>query len=339
MTFPLNQTVSRLGQVNNAGNVRELFQKLFAGEVLRAFKTKNIMMGLHRVRTIKNGKSAAFPIIGTAKAQYHTAGQLIEGQQIAAQERTVTVDDLLVAPVFIARIDEAMNHYDVRQPYSDECGSSISDLFDRNVLRMACKAGFITDADKAAAAGVPAVTGETYTSNIELAKAGDELRGDMLVNAIFKARAEIEDKNIGGEPFIVLRPAQYYSLFNAEDVTKLQWMNSDVGGVGSYAQAKVPVIAGMPVKVSVNLPSADESAHLNDVEALTDPAKYRADYSRVVGLVMTKDAVCTVKLFDLSTESEYQMSRQGTLMLAKMACGHNILRPAASVLILKKSVK
>lgn len=339
MTFPVTQTVSRLGQVNEAGDVRALFMKLFAGEVLRAFKSKNIMMNLHRVRTIQNGKSASFPIIGTAKAQYHTAGSLIEGQQIAAQERTVTVDDLLVAPVFIAKIDEAMNHYDVRQPYSDECGTSISDLFDRNVLRMACKASFVVDEATANAAGVPAVLGETYTKNIELAAAGDELRGDKLVNAIFAARAEIDEKNITGEPFIVLRPAQYYSLFNAEDVTKLQWINSEVGGAGSFAQAKVPVIAGMPVKISTNLPNVDESAKLTDPEGLTFPAKYRGDYSRVVGLVMTKDAVCTVKLFDLTTESEYQMSRQGTLMLAKMACGHNILRPACAITILKKAGK
>lgn len=337
MTFPLNQTVSRLGQVNNQGDVRALFMKLFAGEVLRAFKGKNIMMGLHRVRTIKNGKSASFPIIGTAKAMYHTPGQMIEGQQIAAQERIVTVDDLLISPVFIANIDEAMNHYDVRKPYSDECGSSISDLFDRNVLRMACKAAFITDASMASTAGVPAVTGETYTKNIELTTAGDELKGDKLVNAIFAARAELEEKNIGGEPFIVLRPAQYYSLFNATDVTKLQWINSDVGGAGSYAHAKVPVIAGMTVYVSNNLPSQNESTALTDPEGLTFPDKYRGDFSRVVGLVMTKDAVATVKLFDLSTESEYQMSRQGTLMLAKMAVGHNILRPACAVAILKKA--
>ena len=339
MTFPTTQTVSRLGQINNAGDPRATFQKLFSGEVLRAFKGKNIMMPLHRVRTIKSGKSASFPIIGTAKAQYHQVGELIQGQQIGAQERTVTVDDLLISPVFIAKIDEAMNNYDVRQPYSDEAGTAISDLFDKNVLRMACKASFVVDEATASSAGVPSVLGETYTTNIELSAAGDELKGDKLVNAIFAARAELEEKNVGGDPFIVLRPAQYYSLFNAEDVTKLQWINSDVGGSGSFTNAKVPVIAGMTVYTSNNLPSVDESAKLTDPEGLTFPAKYRGDYSRVVGLIMTKDAVCTVKLFDLSTESEYQMTRQGTFMLAKMAVGHNILRPACAITILKKAGK
>ena len=48
---------------------------------------------------------------------------------------------------------------------------------------------------------------------------------------------------------------------------------------------------------------------------------------------MTTDAGCTVKLMDLAVESEYQITRQGTLMVARYAMGHNILRPATSVAI------
>jgi len=38
-----------------------------------------------------------------------------------------------------------------------------------------------------------------------------------------------------------------------------------------------------------------------------------------------------VKLLDLGMESEYQISRQGTLMVAKYAVGHGVLRPEAAV--------
>ena len=58
---------------------------------------------------------------------------------------------------------------------------------------------------------------------------------------------------------------------------------------------------------------------------------------RVVGMVMTQDAVATVKLMDLSVESEYQIIRQGTLTVSKYAMGHNVLRPAACVLLLQGS--
>ena len=56
---------------------------------------------------------------------------------------------------------------------------------------------------------------------------------------------------------------------------------------------------------------------------------------RVMGLVMTSDAVATVKLMDMSVESEYQINRQGTLMVSKYAMGHNILRPACAVALVQ----
>ena len=50
---------------------------------------------------------------------------------------------------------------------------------------------------------------------------------------------------------------------------------------------------------------------------------------------MTKDAVATAKLMDMSVESEYQVNRQGTLRVAKYAMGHNILRPACAVALIQ----
>jgi len=44
-----------------------------------------------------------------------------------------------------------------------------------------------------------------------------------------------------------------------------------------------------------------------------------------------KSAIGTVKLMDLAVESEYSIPKQATLMLAKYAMGHGILRPEAAV--------
>jgi hypothetical protein len=55
---------------------------------------------------------------------------------------------------------------------------------------------------------------------------------------------------------------------------------------------------------------------------------------KVRALVMHKDAVATVKLMDLSVESEYQIERQGTLIVSRYAMGHNVLRPAMAVALM-----
>ena len=89
-----------------AGEARALFLKLYAGEVLTAFQSKNIMMPLHRVRTISKGKSAQFPMTGKYRdAGYHTPGKEIIPTAAKQGERIVSIDDLLVNAQFIPNID------------------------------------------------------------------------------------------------------------------------------------------------------------------------------------------------------------------------------------------
>ena len=132
--------VSRSGQKGGTGSNRELFLKQFSGEVLTSFEEKNIAMPLHRVRTIKNGKSAQFPSIGVIGADYHTAGQTILGDSVQHGEVTVTVDDLLVSAAFVPKIDEAMQHYEVRSTYSKEMGNALANAADKNIFATVYKA-------------------------------------------------------------------------------------------------------------------------------------------------------------------------------------------------------
>jgi len=57
----------------------------------------------------------------------------------------------------------------------------------------------------------------------------------------------------------------------------------------------------------------------------------QVDLSNYVCLVAHPSATGTVKLMDLASEMEYDMRRQGTLMVSKYAMGHGVLRPEAAV--------
>ena len=73
-----NYVGHRSGMVNAANNSRALFLKLYAGEVMTAFQTKNIMMNYTRTRNIKKGKTAQFIMTGKHRtAGYHTPGNEI----------------------------------------------------------------------------------------------------------------------------------------------------------------------------------------------------------------------------------------------------------------------
>jgi len=55
--------------------------------------------------------------------------------------------------------------------------------------------------------------------------------------------------------------------------------------------------------------------------------KYMTDTTDTAALLFQKTGLATVKLMELATESQYDIRRQGTLMVAKMACGHGAVRP------------
>ena len=129
-----NFTPSRLGLVNNTGSgIKDLFLKTFAGEVLSAFRKATIFEDLHTTRTISSGKSAQFPIVGLSSTSYHSPGTQLTGNAIKHAEAVINIDDKLVSNVFIADVDEAMNHYDVRSQYSVQMGNALAYTFDQNV--------------------------------------------------------------------------------------------------------------------------------------------------------------------------------------------------------------
>lgn len=300
-----NATPSRLGQVNLTGDDQALFLKVFSGEVLTSFHRDNVFLDRSMVRTISNGRSAQFPATGTVTAAYHTPGTELTGTAIAAAERTITIDDLLVAQVFIARIDEAKNHYDVRSVYSDEAGKVLAETMDKNLAQVGVLAARAS-ATITGGNGGSALTNAAYATDSTVLAAG-----------LFTAAQTLDEKNVGKERNVFLRPAQYYLL--AQNTTMInQWY----GGQGAVSDGTILKVAGIEIVKTNALPNTN---------VVTGVAAYQGNFATTVGLVMHKSAIGTVKLLDLATESDYDIRRQGTLIVSKYAVGHGILRPECAV--------
>lgn len=382
----INYTGHRSGQTNATGDTRSLFLKLYAGEVMTAFQTKNIMMEYCRTRTISKGKSAQFIMTGKYRdAAYHTPGQEIAPVANARNsERIVTVDDLLINAQFIPNIDEAMQHYDVRSVYTQEAGYGLSKVADQNIIRTAVKAALATNKQRASKLidDYKDFDDEDFTANVDYATSfANSKKIKYFVEGIIEAKRILEMAGAPLEDLVcVTGTDQYYKLFmaaaNNESLADLVVFNRDIGGTGSYTSVNLPSIAGIPVVKTPHMGSYSATAysdslwstgvttgpeplgspHSNRGDAYDIPAAYdgdgtdsqigavggldasgtgnvdlRAESAQVRALVMHKDAVATVKLLDLSVESEYQIQRQGTLIVSKYAMGHNVLRPAMAV--------
>lgn len=303
-----NATVSRLGQANATGDAKALFLKVFSGEVLTQFAETNVALQRSMVRTIDSGSSAQFPVFGKGGAQYHTPGAEIVGSAVPHNERIITIDDLLIADRFISNIDEAMNHYDVRAPYSRDVGRALAKEMDVNILRT----GILT---ARAAASVSGGFGGT-----RIVSANSKTVAADLIAAAFAAAQAMDEKDVPDtERFLYLLPQQYYLLVNSGHPLINRDFTPDNGSVGEGVVYKV---AGFQIVKTNNLPSTNVT---------TGPTKYQGNFTTTTALAMHNTAVGTVKLMDLSTEMEYDIRRQGTLIVAKYACGHGILRPEAAV--------
>ena len=315
-----NVTPSRLGIVNAASPSgfaadNALFLKVFAGEVLTAFEENNVMKDLHTSRTISSGKSAQFPVSGKANAAYHTVGTPLLGtQQIKHNEVVINIDDMLIADTFIANIDEAKNHYDVRAEYSRLLGMALAKKFDQQTMQV----GLL------AARASATISGGNGGTTLTTGAGGGAITGAQLAAAIFDAAKAMDEKDVPEtERVAIVKPEEYYKLVQETNV-----INRDWGGAGVYADGTVLRVAGVQIVKSNNLPQANISA------ATGENNTYNGDFTNVKALVMQKQAIGTVKLMDLAVErtsGDFEVMYQGTLMAAKYAMGHGILRPECAV--------
>jgi hypothetical protein len=353
----IQPTPSRIGQNQLAGDVDALFLKVFSGEIIATFEEANVMMPLHRVRTIASGKSAQFPVAGVASAQYHTPGESLlstggttgygntvtgatsnitvafdggsakYGTKFAHSEKTIIIDDVLVASTFVADFDEMKNHYDVRSIYSTEIGRALAYTADKNLIRTVI-AGARRTTDRFGGSNA-----NYLGARIDGSAGGAAFTTDGIIKALFEAAQKMDEKNVPTDGrYAILTPANYYLLVNG-DGAKIA-VNKDYGGTGSIAKGQVVEIAGIQIYKSNHIPTVSETNSTNVHNASgvknnvfgTTGGYGQANFSTTGGIVFQTEAVGTVKLMDLSVETDYITERLGTLMLAKYAMGHDVLR-------------
>jgi len=311
-----------IGQVNSASTEDALFLKVFAGEVLTSFDRASKTGGAEMVRSISSGKSATFPVMGRIAAAYHVAGAEIVGSTAHHNEKVITINDLLTSSVFLSNIEEAKNHWDVRSAYSAEIGRALAFVKDKHVLQTIGQCAIGT---------TPNVTGGDVTANIfdaNIASATDATASTAMIGAIFSAAKALDANYVPSEGRkCFMRLEEYYKLANATNV-----VNVDFSGKGSVAEGRVARVAGIDL---IPVPHFVESNVTSGVDAGSATAAtatpQAVDLRTFVALVSHPSAVGTVKLMDLSVESDYDIRRQGTLMVAKYAMGHGTLRPEAAV--------
>lgn len=325
---------SRLGQKNATGTTNDLFLKVFSGEIITVFDEVNVMLPTTTVRTITTGKSAQFPAVGVANATYHVPGQDILADDAATPEYLssvkhneiiIVINDLLVSSVFIDSLDEAKNHYDVRGEYTKQMTGALSAKADRTLIHHGIQ-GAREAADR--------FGGTDYIGkSIDIgAASAAAVTSAQLIKEIFAAAEYMDSKDVPSDDrYVVLSPTEYYKLIASADGSAGGLvLNRDFGneGNGSIAGGTIMSVAGFKVLKSNHMPTANldvSATHSGDQSTLAD-ATLTGDGNIPIALCYQKGGLGTVKLRDLRVEAERRIERQGHLIVASYAMGHEVLR-------------
>nr|BAR25495.1 major capsid protein [uncultured Mediterranean phage uvMED]BAR25545.1 major capsid protein [uncultured Mediterranean phage uvMED] len=307
--------ITRPNQVNGANDERATALKLFSGEVFNAFNSASIAQGLVRSYTLRGGKSKQFLMQGKLNAGYHVAGTPILGDDpLKAAEKTILMDDLLVASQFVYDLDEVLAQYSQRSEISKQIGEALALHYDERIFRV------LDMASRAPSA----VDGEVGGFEIEIGT-GKQFDAQAIVDGFFEAAATLDERNAPADGRVaVLNPRQYYSLISSVDTNIL---NREIGNTqGDMNSGKGLVsIAGISIRKSNNLP------FMKSYNTSPTPNGEKNDYTdsndTCAGLIFHKEAAGVLTSIAPSIETtsgDFHVQYQGDLIVGKLAmgCGH-----------------
>lgn len=311
------------GQSSPVDN-RSLYLDIFGGEIITAFDNATVTLDKHTIKSLSGGaKSYRFPKTWKAEAEYHTPGTELLGNDFTTGELTINVDDILVSHYAIADLDRILSHFDMRSIISKEMGTALAKVFDQNVFRQLILAARDTGSS-------PFPGGESIV-DASLAATAGVYDGIDWIDAIRDANIRLFNKDVPEDMprYLAVTTEVFDAIKYAKDangqylVLNRDFQADTAGGISS--RAETIKIDGVTIVKSRNIPATDESA------ATGVYSKYRADFSNTVGVMWCPQAVATVKLMDISMETERDVRRLEDFMVAKMFVGHGTMRPEMAI--------
>ena len=356
--------LTRLGAQNFGTDQRALYLKLFSGEMFKGFQNNTIARDLVMKRTLRGGKSLQFIYTGRTKAEFHTPGNSILGNEDGAPpvaEKTITCDDLLISSAFVYEMDEVLSHYDLRSEISRKIGYALAEKYDRLIFRAIAKGA--RKASPVSATNYAEPGGTQIQVGSGTGALTDAYDSTKLISAFYDAAAALDEKGVSMDGRVaVLNPRQYYELIQAIGTNGL--VNRDVQGTALQSGQGIVEIAGIKIYKSMNIPFFGKygmdygnmptgsvapgnrgdflGPSLEDADQVASGSYgVQNDYgtasefgSTSCGLIFQREAAGCVEAIGPQvqvTSGDTSIIYQGDVIVGRLAMGADYLNPAAAV--------
>ena len=333
MAAPTVDVVTQPGVRQLQGNEDQLYLTMFSGEVLNVFRDKNLMMQKSRVMNVGPGKDFQFPKIGQADTAYHVKGQsILDGtaylSDIEHTDTIIPVDKILLSSIFVDNWDDIVKHYETRSEYATQLGAALARKMDKQLFALAANHALSdvgSDFDSAINAD------KTNSQKIDKLNVNETTTLGMqaLEDSMVEAAAGFAARDVPMDDVcFFIRPDQYYALQKYGAL-----LNTDFGNAGNGSQANGAIFKGYGFNI-------EWTNHLPQGAVVpgTGESSAYATGRGITALAMERGAVGTVMRQGVQTETDYQVERQGTLLVSKIVCGHGVLRPECLATIYDSNV-
>jgi hypothetical protein len=278
---------------------------LYTGEVLKAFRERNIGLSLVKKRNIVGGKSAQFIVTGAASEadiQTHVRGEEVIGRVLGNDEVTITVSTRYVHSHFIDGLDNHIAQYEPSSELAFQSGNVLAIKVDKDIFAQFALAVAVSPLDGQKAAKTVAATG--YAAATDAAA-----KGNLIVEALFAATTALDEDDVTEVPVFVTKPRVKYELVQSNAINKDLTM-----GNGGLDSGNIVMVAGIPITWT------------NHLSALI-----KAGTNELLGYVTTKDVVGVVSAMDITSDSWEDKRRLGNQYVSYYALGMGVLNPTGLV--------
>ena len=233
--------------------------------------------------------------------------------------------------VALDELEEIINHYDARAPYSRAIGKFFAEKMDVYLMRLA----ILGSQGLQGAAGLAGVTTD-HPSGDYVEASGADTSATTLLGAIQDASEKMDAADVpDSDRYVFLKPAQYNLL--ADPASQLT--DRDFGGEGNGRTADGTVFRAWGFKVmKTNLLPTDNStavgtgATSESVVGQNDRT-YVTNARKTVALCYHPMCLGAVEAMPLQVATKWEDEFQSHFVIGKRATGLQILRPEAGVVI------
>lgn len=295
--FNVVRPMARNGRDGTDDDIYALQIEKFMGDVEGTIARRSKTEPIINIKPVKGTSTVSNFAIGESQLQVLQPGVTPNGTKSEFGKNSVQVDRTILARATLPLLDVFQTSYDARKEIAVEHGKKIAKMKDQAFIIQAVKTANLAHSTYFSTTELAGHAGGTI---VKLAVANDEKDPAKLYSAFASLFAQMEEKDvdpIDDDLFIFMRPTEFYTLLEAEQVINGNYVTA----AGTSVEGHIFKAWGVPVISSNNVPNWVESGAANSVSALMGN-DYKGDFTKLVAVAFSARAVLAGSTIDLQTK-------------------------------------